>query len=56
MDRQTRHEFDRIMDLFSTALAGVKAAKNDEEELERWRQVQVAAWELNALLPSRTAP
>ncbi len=53
MDRQTRHEFDRLMDVFSKALDHVRAAADEEEELESWRQVQAAGWELNALLPRR---
>ncbi len=51
MDRQTRHEFDRLMELFTRALDGVRTARDDEEELAGWRRVQVAGWELNALLP-----
>ena len=51
MDRQTRHEFDRLEELFVRALDGVRTAADDEEELACWRRVQAAAWELNALLP-----
>ena len=53
MDRQTRHEFDRLMDVFSKALEQVRSAPDEQEELQSWRQVQAAAWELNALLPKR---
>lgn len=51
MDRQTRHEFDRLMEVFSKALEQVRSSADEQEELQSWRQVQAAAWELNALLP-----
>ena len=53
MDRQTRHEFDRLMGLFSEALQRVRSASDEQQELDSWRQVQAAGWELNALLPKR---
>ena len=53
MDRQTRHEYDRLIGVFAKALGKVRTASDDEEELEGWRQVQAAGWELNALLPRR---
>lgn len=51
MDRQTRHELDRLIDAFEGALGAVRAAKDEEEEMAGWRQVQAASWELNALIP-----
>ncbi len=53
MDRQTRHEYDRLIGVFAKALERVRLATDDQEELDGWRQVQAAGWELNALLPKR---
>lgn len=52
MDRQTRHELDRLIDAFSKALKAVQSASDEEEEMAAWRSVQTAGWELNALVPS----
>ena len=51
MDRQTRHEYDRLIAVFARALERVRSASDEQEELESWRLVQAAGWELNALLP-----
>lgn len=53
MDRQTRHELDRLTDVFAEALQAVRAAKDEEDEMAGWRQVQAASWELNALIPKQ---
>ncbi len=52
MDRQTRHEFDRLINAFTTALKAVQSASDEEEAMAAWRGVQAAGWELNALMPS----
>lgn len=52
MDIETRHELDRLRASFEMALEGVRAAAGDDQEMQAWRKVQTAAWELNALIPS----
>jgi CelD/BcsL family acetyltransferase involved in cellulose biosynthesis len=51
MDRQTRHEYDRLIEAFTSALEAVRSAVDEEEEMAAWRRIQAAGWELNALLP-----
>jgi len=52
MDRETRHELDRLFRSFSEALAGVRTAVDEDAELAAWRKVQMTAWELHEVLPA----
>jgi hypothetical protein len=52
MDHETRHEFDRLLHGFDSALAEVRIATNDDEALRAWRRVQAFGHELSALLPA----
>lgn len=52
MDRETRHEFDRLLRGFDEALFEVRTAGDDEHTLSAWRHVQMLGHELNALLPA----
>lgn len=52
MDRQTRHELNRLIDVFGGALDAVRSADDEEDEMAAWRQVQAASWELKALIPN----
>jgi len=52
MDRQTRHEFDRLLRGFEEALVEVRLAGDDEEFVRAWKHVQMVSHELNALVPA----
>jgi hypothetical protein len=52
MDRETRHELNRLFESFEGALAEVRVAADEDREIAGWRKVQMAAWELNQLLPA----
>lgn len=52
MDRETDRELDRLLHDFQEALNSVKSATGDSQVLAAWHRVQVAGWELNALLPT----
>ena len=51
MDRETRHELDRLLAGFSAALEDVRAAVGDEARIKAWHQVRTLAFELNQVLP-----
>jgi hypothetical protein len=52
MDREIRHELDRLFSCYQDALAEIRSARSDDELLTGWRKVQTAGWELNAVLPT----
>ena len=52
MDRETRHEFDRLLRGFEDALREVHAARDDDHAFAAWKHVQMLSHELNALLPA----
>jgi hypothetical protein len=52
MDRETRHELDRLLKDFTEALEEVRfSAFDDDREVAAWKKVQVSAWRLNQVLP-----
>lgn len=52
MDRETQHEFDRLLRGFDDALLEVRAAPDDDHALRAWKHIQMLSHELNALLPA----
>lgn len=52
MDRETQHEFDRLLREFDNALQEVHAARDDDHALRGWKHIQMLSHELNALLPA----
>jgi len=52
MDRETRHEFDRLLRGFDEALSEIRVAGDDEHAVRAWKHVQMLSHELNALLPA----
>lgn len=56
MDRETRHELDRLLAGFSLALEDVRAAGGDEARVKAWHQVRTLAFELNQVLPGIEQP
>ena len=52
MDRETRHELDRLYANFTEALKDVRLAADEEAEANAWRRIRTTAWELDQVLPS----
>lgn len=52
MDRETRHELDRLYRSFCEALRDVRTAPDDDAELTAWKRVQTTTWELHEVLPA----
>lgn len=52
MDRETRHELDRLYRSFCEALRDVRTAPDDDAELTAWKRVQTTTWELHEMLPA----
>lgn len=51
MDRETRHELDRLYRNFCEALHDVRTAPDDNAELTAWKKVQTTTWELHEVMP-----
>lgn len=57
MDRETRHELDRLFLELSEALDEVRyAAFDPDRELAGWKRVQICGWELSQVLPGLEHP
>lgn len=56
MDRETRHELDRLFLRFSEALEEVRTAVEEDRELAAWGKLQTTAWELHQVLSATEHP
>jgi hypothetical protein len=52
MDKETRHELQRLFRALEEGLHEIRLADTEDRELMGWRKIQMTAFELNQVLPA----
>ena len=55
MDRETRHELDRLRKALAAAVDDVSLAANEGAEMRAWIRIRTLGFELNEVLSALTA-